>query len=100
MISEVYASLREKRRSQGRWETVAYIEGYINGLYYLLVDEEDTETLPLYYLHEDHEDLIAVDDYNEAALNLAEARPDIYAFARKRAAMLAPGVVFQHRPSL
>jgi NAD-dependent SIR2 family protein deacetylase len=100
LIHEVYAHLREERRSQGRWETAAYIEGYMNGLYYLLVEDDDRDNLPMHYLHEDHDDLLSFDAYKEAARSLENDRPDIYAFAEKRAAVLAPGVVFQHRPSL
>ena len=100
MIDVTYSKLLDERREQGLWHTAAYIQGYINGLQFLLVEPEDRKKLPLYFLHDGHGDLVSPEDYAGAAKTFAKDAPDIFEFARGEAERLAPGVVYQHLPSL
>lgn len=100
MIGVTYKKLLEERREEGIWHTVAYIEGYMNGLQFLLVDADDREKLPLYYLHDDHGELRTLDEYQEAAEALPKDRPEIFEFAQAQAKKLGPGIVYQHMPSI
>lgn len=50
--AEAYLKLQKEKRRDGKYEDVAYIEGYINALTYLLMDKEDREEVqvPIYYM--------------------------------------------------
>lgn len=95
-----YEGLREERERAGIWHTVAYIEGYINGLTFLIADDETRKKMPIFFVFGSEDDLRDPDAYEAAAKRFAEAAPDAYAQAKALADRLAPGVVFQHRPSL
>jgi len=100
LARNVYEKLRGERADEGVWHTVAYIEGYINGLLFLIADDKTRESLPRYFIHDDHPDLHDLDEYHEAAKEFARAAPDIFAYAKTQAEKLQPGVVFQHMPSI
>ena len=51
VISQVgrYEQIRKANLHQRRYDDVAYIQGYMNGLYYLLLDERRRKALPFYF---------------------------------------------------
>lgn len=100
LIHVTYDALRQERMEEGIWHTVAYIQGYMNGLQFLLVDPEDRKQMPLYYLHDGHDDLQTYEDYAKVAKRFESDRPEIFEFAKADAEKLGPGIVFQHLPSL
>ncbi len=99
-LLDTYEKYKDERVEAGRWETVAYIEGYMNGLLFLILDDEDRENLPLFYVPGAEGDFKTIDEYREAAAGIEEHHPDAYAGAKTRAARLAPGIVFRHKPVL
>lgn len=100
LVQNVYEELKAARAEKGMWHTVAYVEGYINGLLFLVADDDLREKLPLYYLHDSHGDLHTYQEYLEAAKEFAEAAPEVHAYATKQAERLKPGIVFHHYPSI
>jgi hypothetical protein len=96
----VYEDLYDERAEEGVWHTVAYIEGYMNGLCFLLASDEDRKKMPLYYVAGYEGDLRKPEEYKEAAPKFEELNSKTYEYARGEAAKLAPGVVFQHMPSI
>lgn len=98
MITEVYEDLHDKRAEEGIWHTAAYIEGYMNGLCFLLANDDERKEMPLYYVSEYEGNLRKPEEYIEAAPKFEELDPEVYDYARREAARLAPGVVFQHMP--
>jgi NAD-dependent SIR2 family protein deacetylase len=100
MISDVYKALLDERSKEGLWHTAAYVEGYINGLLFLLADNDDRKLMPLYYIAGFDGDLREPEHYEQAAPEFKKLHPEAYEHARREAARLAPGVVFQHKPSI
>lgn len=100
MMSEVYEPLREERSEEGIWHTAAYVEGYLNGLMFLIADDETRKEVPLYYVADYDGDLQKLEDYEKAAPEFQKLNPEAYEYARYEAAKLAPGVDFHHMPSI
>ena len=99
MVSRSYPLLREEREADGRWLSVAYIEGFVNGLTFLISEDADRELMPIYYV-QGSEPLRTRDDYERVAPSFDQLSPDAFAYARHQAERLAPRVVFQHLPVL
>jgi SIR2-like domain len=95
MVSRSYPLLREQREADGRWLSVAYIEGFVAGLTFLISDGADRKLMPIYYVH-GAEPLRTRDDYERVAPSFAQRSPEAFAYVRYQAQRLAPSVVFQH----
>jgi hypothetical protein len=100
LLRDVYRRLYDERVEDGVWQTVAYLEGYMNGLAFLISDDDKRKTLPLYYVAGFDGKLRTREDYERAARQFPELSPAVYEYAKGEAAKLKPGVVFQHMPSL
>jgi hypothetical protein len=72
----------------------------MNGLCFLLANDDERKEMPLYYVSEYEGKLRKPEEYIEAAPKFEELDPEVYDYARREAARLAPGVVFQHMPSI
>ncbi len=98
-IVEAYEPiLRRKLRAKRYWD-VAYIDGYTNGLTFLLVDEEDRDKLPMYYVF-GAGDLYAIGEYLAAAESAAELHKAAYRVAVRMTASAVEGAVLHHTPWL
>jgi hypothetical protein len=64
-------------------------------LTFLISDDADRKLMPIYYVR-GGEPLRTRDDYERAAPGFARQSPDAFAYVRRQAERLAPGVVFQH----
>jgi hypothetical protein len=100
MIEDVYAPLQDERVLDGKWHDVAYIEGFLNALLFLLAEDEGRKAMPMYYVTDFDGDLASYDEYEAAAEKFEELNPEAYEWAKRSAAALAPGVVYQHSSSL
>lgn len=100
LATTIYPELQQQRELDGRWPSVAYIEGYINGLLFLIADDDERSNLPIFYVHGSDEHLRTKDDYEGVAGKFPELSPEAWEFAKHHAERLAPGVVFQHLPVL
>jgi hypothetical protein len=48
-VLKVYAATLKEKRREKRWYDVAYIEGYMNGHFYVLLNEDEIEVFPHYF---------------------------------------------------
>jgi len=100
MVREVYMNLLSERSEEGVWHTAAYVEGYINGLVFLVSDDDSRKGMPIYYVPGYDGELLKPEEYAQVAPELKELHPEAYSYAQEQASRLAPGVVFQHMPSI
>lgn len=100
MIDEVYADLYDERVDEGKLETAAYIHGYINGLKFLIADDDERKELNPYYVYGWEGPLKKAEQFREAARELPKTHPEVYEYAKRKAAKLEPGIVFHHLPFL
>jgi hypothetical protein len=99
MVRGVYMNLLAERSEEGVWHTAAYVEGYINGLV-LVSDDDSRKGMPIYYVPGYDGELLKPEEYAQVAPELKELHPEAYSYAQEQASRLAPGVVFQHMPSI
>ncbi len=82
-VTKAYLKLQGEKLKQRIYEDVAYIEGYVNGLVYLLMtnNERDSARVPMYFLFG------AKDEISDIAAFIDQLRnsPVIHKAARKRA---------------
>ena len=100
IVNETYARLLKEREDDGRWLSVAYVQGYMNGLTFLIADDELRPKMPLYYVIGSNGDVGTFEEYEEVARYFPTLNRKAYKYAKAQAEKLAPGVVFQHLPTL
>lgn len=100
LVRTVYDPLLDEREDEGKWETVAYVEGYMNGLTFLIASDEDRKLFPPFYVIGHDGCLKKQEDFEEAATRFEELHPEAYEHARQEAARLAPGIAFHHFPRI
>lgn len=100
-IIHTYIDIQKKMRSNGNYENVAYIKGYISGLTYLLLDNKKREKVefPLYYSFGCKHDIFSIDEYKEHINNNPDAHKASIKHAKKRLKELSdPASVDLHHP--
>jgi SIR2-like domain len=98
---EAYLRLEKEKLRNGVYEDVAYIEGYINALVYLLADckQRRRPRVPLYYMFGVRVDIINLRDFIAALKRNPNAHKASLRRARRRLRMLSdPGSVEFHHP--
>lgn len=82
-VIEAYLKLQRAKLKRGAYEDVAYIEGYINGLTYLLMtnEERDSIRVPMYFVFGAKDEISDV----AAFVDLLRSSPAIHKAAHKRA---------------
>ncbi len=99
---EAYQCIKKEKKSQGAYGDVAYIEGYVNALFYLVLDEEAREQIPLYYAFGCKEDLYELDDLIE----FLQEHPNVHKASLKHATKILKtvsnpdSITFHHPPLL
>jgi hypothetical protein len=102
---EAYESLRRTILRDKAYADVAYIDGYMNGLLYLSVsDDESRAALPLYYVFGYQGDILTIEEYSEIATNAKYLHKTAYKHATKLVKAMLPTenkeIVFHHVPFL
>lgn len=100
VAGETYPQILREREERGAWLSVAYVEGYMNGLSFLLADDTGRSLFPLFYVAGSDNDIRTYEDYRETARYFPTLHKAAYEYAKHEAERLAPGVVFQHLPTL
>jgi len=99
-----YLDWRKEKLKKGVYEDVAYIDGYVNALTYLLTDLKERRKIPipLYYAFGVNADLVTLDDFRTALKHRPAAHKASLARARRWSRKLSPGsaVEFHHPPWL
>ena len=82
-VANAYLKLQKEKLKRGAYEDVAYIEGYVNGLTYLLMakDERDSVRVPMYFMFGLKDEISDVAEFVERL----RANPVIHKAAHKRA---------------
>lgn len=100
-VIEAYLELQKRKLKQSVYEDVAYIEGYINGLTYLLMtnDERNSARVPMYFVFGAKGDISNITEF----INQLQTSPVSHKAAHKRAlvylnGLADPGSVEFHHP--
>ena len=96
-----YEEWQKKKRHAGAYEDVAYIDGYINVLVYLLMtdDERHGVEIPLYLIFGVDKDIFALEGFVELATRYPNAHKAALARARKYVKRLQePERIIYHHP--
>ncbi len=99
-LARMYAEKSEAAVQRGRWTEAAYIEGYTDGLIYLLASDEDRSAAPLYFLFGVSETLKIEDQLRDVLNDARTAHPELFEYAERRLAEIPPGVGPHHTPFL
>jgi NAD-dependent SIR2 family protein deacetylase len=76
-----YKELRRAKLSARKYFDIAYIDGYINGLLYLVFDSETREDLPLYYIFGRKDQPVTFNEYIELRRNAFDCHKSAYKYA-------------------
>ncbi len=82
-VIEAYLKLQKVKLKRGAYEDVAYIDGYINGLQYLLMTKEERESVPvpMYFIFGSKGEIADLTEF----LDRLSVSPAIHKAAHKRA---------------
>jgi hypothetical protein len=98
---EKYKSIRADNLHAGRYVDVAYIDGFMNGLVYLLADDEGRAHLPFYWVYGLADQQVTLAQYKRALRSFANRDKRAMALAeRKVRKELGPGDELHHTPFL
>jgi hypothetical protein len=79
---------------------LAYIEGYVNALTYLIFTDRECRLLPLYFVFGHKKDLKSLGQYKKACKTAEESHRAAYLSAVKGTKNLDQGIVLHHVPYL
>ena len=101
LTASQYSNMKSKFLKNKSYIDVAYIEGYLNGLIYLLLDEAEREDgyIPLYYAFGEKEDLVTFTNFKD----FLKAKPEAHKASLKSAKRIiasvdAPETIAFHHP--
>jgi hypothetical protein len=95
-----YLEIQGEKRAKKKYSDVAYIEGYMNGLQYLISDDKQRKCLPMYYLFGHNGDLTTISQYKRSCKKAKELHAAAHANAVKVTKRIDDGIVFHHTPFL
>ena len=103
-VASAYEEMKDNYLKRKSYNNVAYIEGYLNGLVFLLLEENEREELniPLYFAFGAKDDLVTFEDFN----NFIRSNPEAHKASLKSAKKIIDSVekpesiVFHHPPWL
>jgi NAD-dependent SIR2 family protein deacetylase len=100
-----YLVWQKQKLKDKKYEDVAYIEGYINGLMFLQLNDDEKNELkhpPLYYAFGVKRDLFTLEDYKDVIEELPQSHKASYQRAKRMVNGLKStgGIVFHHPPWL
>jgi hypothetical protein len=98
-----YDELRRDRLRQGRYDDVAYIDGYQNGLLLLLASETERKHVPIYYTYGVDEHPRSFRAYKRMLSRAEGIHKAAFKFSQRlvsRKHMDVPGIVYHHTPFL
>jgi len=98
-LLQTYQEIQQDKRKWRKYLDVAYIEGYMNGLQFLITTDKERKSLPLYYVLGHKEDLKTPREYRRACRNAKQLHKAAYRHAVK-VTENADGIEFHHTPFL
>jgi len=94
-----YESIRKDKLKAKRYSDIAYIDGYMNGLIYLLVDDKSRNEIPLYYIFGTAAQPRTFAEYKKLCKQAEQLHKTAYGRAKK-VAPAQPGFIVHHVPTL
>jgi NAD-dependent SIR2 family protein deacetylase len=96
-----YMQIRKDKLRSKAYIDVAYIDGYVNGLTYLLADDEARKYLPLYYVFGQKETPQSLTDYRKTLKKRGKVHKAAYHWAEREIGKLSnPELTIHHPPFL
>lgn len=97
-----YEDLQKEKRKAKRYHDVAYIEGYMNGLLFLLADDDMREAIPLYYVMGHKSTIQDFKEYKKISRDSQRLHKGAYKFAEELVAKKigSGSLTFHHTPFL
>lgn len=95
-----YTQIQKQKRASKKYHDVAYIEGYMNGLAFLLANDHERKWLPFYFVFGYDGSLRTLEQYRRACRHAKSSHRAAYASAVKIARRCKTGVEFHHTPFL
>jgi hypothetical protein len=97
-----YHKMRKDKLKLRKYHDVAYIEGYMNGHLFLVIDHEYREDLPLYYIFGAKEQPRTSDEFAELRKNSFDYHKSAYRFAMRlsKEKGYRKGMAIHHTPFL
>jgi len=103
-VLDSYANIYEEMESEGQYEDLAYIEGYVNGIVFILSAGETGKIVepPFYFAFGSDQDIFERNDYKKIFPMLQEMNPESYKRAEELIMRMndPQNAVYQHRPWL
>jgi hypothetical protein len=96
-VVESYESIRKDKVRSKRYDDAAYIEGYVNGILYLLASDEERGKLPYYYVY-GRGPVLSQEEFLKMVKYASSIHKGAYAYAEKWASKLGEGVAYHHIP--
>lgn len=93
-----YEQIRKQRLKMKKYHDVAYIDGYINGLYYLIANDSQRKNLPIYYLFGIKKSIKTLKEYKNLCKSASTLHKSSYNFAKKLT--VSEDLVIHHTPFL
>ena len=97
-----YEELRRDKVKSKKYQDVAYIEGYTNGLLYLVFEQDTREALPLYYVYGSKEQPKTFEEFRELRRHAFEFHKSAHRYAERIAQQQEQqkGLEIHHPPFL
>jgi len=95
-----YEDLRRRKVRSKRYHDAAYIEGYQNGLLYLISDDESRRSLPRYFVYGSKAEIRSIAALKRELRRAPVLHKQAYAQAQRLASEWSSGIVLHHRPEL
>ncbi len=98
-----YEIIRRQQVRKKLYEQIAYVDGYLNGLFFLVADSRTRRDLPVLYVFGAAEDPRTKDEYRKLIKKAESIHRSAYRSCRwivDNTDLKVPGVVFHHPPFL
>jgi hypothetical protein len=98
-----YATIRKQKVQKKAYEEIAYVDGYLNGLFYLVADRATRRELPVFYVFGVEEHPSTKDKYRKLLSKAESIHRSAYRACRRivqSTDLKVPGVVVHHPPFL
>lgn len=93
-----YEKTRKGKVRNKKYLDVAYTDGYIAGLFYIVADNKDRKNLPLFYVFGANEDIKTFKEYLKEIKSGNIYHKSAYKFARKRTEQIDSKDLILHHP--
>ncbi len=97
---EKYHKIRKEKIQKKKYFDVAYIDGYINGLIYLLVNDLARKGIPFYYVFGSKRDILNIKDFIKISKQSRKIHKSAYQLAERLTKQYSATETLHHTPFL